>query len=72
MIYFEQLGLYDQLLKVTKPFGSIRLKKENMAPIGTFEMKESKEEIRKRYKQNVRALNGLMAGQSGMWQCACF
>ncbi|KAG0030937.1 hypothetical protein BGZ81_002018 [Podila clonocystis] len=54
MIYFEQLGIYDQLLKVTKPFGSLRLKKENMAPIGTFEMKESKEEIRKRYGYDVR------------------
>jgi len=49
MIYFEQLGLYDQLIKVSKPFGSVRLKKENLTPIGTFEMKESKEEIRKRY-----------------------
>ncbi|KAG0360677.1 hypothetical protein BG005_010142 [Podila minutissima] len=57
MIYFEQLGLYDQLLKVTKPFGSIRLKKENMAPIGTFEMKESKEEIRKRYGYDVRIVS---------------
>ncbi|KAG0039715.1 hypothetical protein BGZ82_007017 [Podila clonocystis] len=54
MIYFEQLGIYDQLLKVTKPFGSLRLKKENMAPIGTFEIKESKEEIRKRYGYDVR------------------
>ncbi|KFH65613.1 hypothetical protein MVEG_09089 [Podila verticillata NRRL 6337] len=54
MIYFEQLGLYDQLIKVSKPFGSLRLKKENLTPIGTFEMKESKEEIRKRYGYDVR------------------
>ncbi|KAG0091239.1 hypothetical protein BGZ92_001191 [Podila epicladia] len=48
MIYFEQLGIYDKLLDVIKPFGSLRLRKENMVPIGTFEMKEPKEEIQRK------------------------
>ncbi|KAG0338590.1 hypothetical protein BG000_003740 [Podila horticola] len=61
MIYFEQLGLYNELLKVTKAFGSLRLKKENMAPIGTFEMNESKEEIRKRIVARPDLVNLLLS-----------
>ncbi|ORZ06152.1 hypothetical protein BCR41DRAFT_171909 [Lobosporangium transversale] len=36
MVLFEQLGMYDELLSISKPFGALHLRKEDLSLIGSL------------------------------------
>ncbi|KAG0093524.1 hypothetical protein BGZ93_009963 [Podila epicladia] len=54
---FEQLGLYPELLAVTKPAGRINFKREDMSPIGTFHTRSPGVDIRGRYGAENRSIS---------------
>ncbi|KAG0335641.1 hypothetical protein BG000_007353 [Podila horticola] len=54
---FEQLGLYPELLSVTKPAGNIIFKREDLSLIGTFHTRSPGVDIRGRYGSENRSIS---------------
>ncbi|KAF9326053.1 hypothetical protein BG006_010496 [Podila minutissima] len=54
---FEQLGLYPEVLAVTKPAGQINFKREDLSPIGTFYTRSPGLDIRGRYGAESRSIS---------------
>ncbi|KAF9428720.1 hypothetical protein BGZ94_001320 [Podila epigama] len=49
MPLFEQLGLYERLIALCKPFGALRLWHEDLSPVGAFQLSENKNVTTERY-----------------------
>ncbi|KAG0348210.1 hypothetical protein BG004_005687 [Podila humilis] len=53
---FEQLGLYEHFISITRPFGAMHLKDQDLKPLGSFLSVEVSERLEKRYGEQGRCV----------------